>query len=122
MTRSWSHSEDAAASIQLGLDLPAEFGEDHALPPIHVGVHTGPALRRAGDWWGATVNVAARVAEAAEAGQLLVTEATRVAAGHTSSAELRVLEPRRFKNIPLPVPVYAASFALAGAGALIGQA
>ena len=108
--------------MRLGLDLLAEFGEDHALPPIHVGAHTGPALRRAGDWWGATVNVAARVAEAAQAGQLLVTEATRLAAGRTTSAQLRALEPRRFKNIPLPVPVYAASCALAGGRALLGHA
>jgi adenylate cyclase len=104
------HAEDAAGSIRLGLDLLAQFGDDPALPPIHAGVHTGPALRRADDWWGATVNIAARVAGSANAGQLLVTEATRIAAGRMTSTSLRALEPRRFKNIPLPVPVYEASW------------
>ncbi len=74
-----------------------------------MGVHTGPALKRAGDWWGGTVNLAARVAGTAEADQLLVTEATKVAAGDMASARLRGLGPRHFKNIPLPIQVYAAS-------------
>ena len=103
------YAGDAAASIRMGLDLLAGFGADPELPQIHVGVHTGPALRRAGDWWGATVNVAARVACAAEAGQLLVTEATKLAAGHMASTRLCGIGPRRLKNIPLPVRLYAAS-------------
>jgi adenylate cyclase len=103
------HAEDAAESIQLALDLVTEFECDAALPPIHAGLHTGPALQRADDWWGATVNIAARVATAASAGQVLVTEATRLAAGHIASTRWRGLEPLRLKNIRLPVQVYAAS-------------
>jgi adenylate cyclase len=102
-------SEDAADSISLALDLVTEFGCDDALPPIHAGLHTGPALRRADDWWGATVNIAARVAAAASAGQLLATEATRLKAGHMVSTRWRGLEPLRLKNIRFPVKVYAAS-------------
>jgi class 3 adenylate cyclase len=105
-------AEDAAQAIQLGLDLLARFGEGGMLPLIHVGIHTGPALRRAGDWWGATVNIASRVAGAAEPGQLLITEACRVAAGRIGSARFRPLEPRRLKNISLPVTLYAASVGL----------
>jgi adenylate cyclase len=103
------YAEDAAASIELALDLVTEFGRDPALPPIHAGLHTGPALRRADDWWGATVNIAARVAAAARAGELLVTEATRLKAGHAASTCWRGVEPLRLKNIRFPVPVYAAS-------------
>jgi adenylate cyclase len=103
------HVEDAAESIGLALDLVSEFGSDPSLPPIHAGLHTGPALRRADDWWGATVNIAARVAAAAGAGQLLVTEATRLAAGQIASTRWRGLGALRLKNIRLPVQVYAAS-------------
>jgi class 3 adenylate cyclase len=103
------HIEDAAESIQLGLDLVSEFGRHAALPPIHAGLHTGPALSRADDWWGATVNIAARVAAAAAAGQLLVTEATRREAGRIDSMRWRCLEPLRLKNIRSPVRVYTAS-------------
>ena len=103
------HVDDAAASIRLGLDLLVEFAGDPMLPDIHAGLNTGPAVQRAGDWWGATVNVAARVAAAAGAGELLVTEATRLAAGDVATARLLGLGPRSFKNIHSPVEVYAAT-------------
>ena len=35
----------------------------------------GPATPRAGDWFGATVNVASRITEEAKAGQMLAEEA-----------------------------------------------
>lgn len=103
------HSEDPAESIRLALELVSEFGDDPALPPIHAGLHTGAAVRRANDWWGTTVNVAARVAAAACPGQLLVTEAARLQASPMASTRWRRLEPLRLKNIRIPVRVYAAS-------------
>src|ERR671927_214614 len=61
-----------------------------------------------GDWWGTTVNVAARVAAAAEAGQLLITEATKAAAGSLCPARLHGLGELHLKNISCPVRVYSA--------------
>jgi adenylate cyclase len=78
--------------------------------PIHIGLHTGPAIERAHDWWGGTVNIAARVAAAAGPGQLLLTHATRVAAGDPPSTRLRALGALRAKNIISPVTVYSASY------------
>jgi adenylate cyclase len=97
----------ATDAIELGLRLHGTPGDTQALPPVHVGVHTGPAIQRAGDWWGATVNIASRVADAAEAGQLLITEATRHAAGRCP-AQLNGLGSVQFRNISAPVSVYAA--------------
>ena len=102
-------TENAADSIRLALDLVNEFSQDPALPAIHAGLHTGPAVQRADDWWGATVNVAARVAAAAGPGQVLVTETSRVQAGQVASTRWRGLEPLRLKNIRHAVKVYAAS-------------
>jgi adenylate cyclase len=101
--------DDAADAIRLGLDLLEGCDDDPDALTIHVGLHTGPALQRAGDWWGATVNVAARVAAAAAPGQLLVTEATKRAAGSASSARMDDAGALRLKNIPLAVQVYDAS-------------
>ena len=42
-----------------------------------MGVHSGSAVQRDGDWYGATVNVAARVADAAGAGEILLSLTTR---------------------------------------------
>lgn len=101
--------EDAAETVRLALRLQAELSADPSFPCIHAGVHTGPAVPRSGDWWGATVNVASRVASAAEAGELLITEATKAAASELPGTQLRGLGPRRFKNISEPVRIYAAA-------------
>jgi len=45
-----------------------------ALPPAHIGLHAGPVVFQGGDYFGRTVNVAARIAEQAKPGQVLVTQ------------------------------------------------
>ena len=44
------------------------------LPPAHVGLHTGPVVFQGGDYFGRTVNLAARIGERAAPGQVLVTQ------------------------------------------------
>jgi adenylate cyclase len=44
------------------------------LPPAHVGVAAGPVVVQGGDYYGRTVNLAARIADRAGAGQVLVAE------------------------------------------------
>lgn len=46
-------------------------------PALRIGMHTGEAAERAGDYWGHAVNVAARVAARAEACEALLTAAVR---------------------------------------------
>ncbi len=52
--------------------------------PVRIGVHTGDVVRTGGDFLGLTVNKAARVAAAANAGQILVSSTT---AGLVSDSE-----------------------------------
>ena len=44
------------------------------LPPAHVGVAAGPVVVQGGDYFGRTVNLAARIAARAGAGQVLVSQ------------------------------------------------
>jgi adenylate cyclase len=44
------------------------------LPPAHVGLDTGPVVFQGGDYFGRTVNLAARIGERAAPGQVLVTQ------------------------------------------------
>lgn len=46
----------------------------HGLPPAHVGLHSGPVVFQDGDYFGRTVNVAARIADYARPGEVVVTE------------------------------------------------
>ena len=71
-------------------------------------MHTGPAVARGADWFGAAVNLASRVSGAATAGQALVTEATRLAAlDDLPQCEFRYAGEKRFKNVRDPVRAYA---------------
>jgi len=102
------HGLDAGATLELGMSLASgRLGAERGMPPIHAGMHTGPAVRRAGEWWGTTLNITARVAAAARGGQLLVTDAARRAAGEPFSSRLRELGALHLKNISGPVRVYS---------------
>src|SRR5512132_1515886 len=99
---------DAAAAIRLGLNIVHGVGEQHGFPAIRVGMHTGQAIERGGDWFGATVNLAARVSAAASGGETLLTVATRDAAGEVEGVQMRERGRRAFRNVGDPVQIYAA--------------
>ena len=99
---------DAGAAIRLGLCIVHDVGAQHGFPLVRVGMHTGPAVERGGDWFGATVNLAARLSAAASGGDALLTAATRAAAGEVEGVELRERGRWTFRNVTEPVPVYAA--------------
>jgi adenylate cyclase len=72
---------DGAAAVALGRRIVALAAQSR-LPPVRVGLDTGPAVQRGADWFGTTVNTASRVTAAACAGELLITESTRDACAH----------------------------------------
>ena len=76
-------SPDAEKLVSTVLEL-LEAAEFHRLPQLRVGVASGLAVGRAGDWYGSPVNLASRVTGAAPAGVALITDATRVAIGDAS--------------------------------------
>lgn len=99
---------EPAAAVRLAARIAAELGGRHGSLAVHVGMHTGPAVERGGDWFGATVNVAARVAKAADAGEVLMTAATREAAGaELRGRDVRARGPCTFKNVAAPVELFA---------------
>ena len=103
---------EASPAIELAVRLIGEVGTRHGSLAVRVGAHTGPAVQRDGDWFGAAVNLAARVAGAAERGEVLMTEDTRTAAGGTLAAyEVEKRPDQTFKNIAEPVTLYALTLA-----------
>jgi adenylate cyclase len=99
---------DAAAAIRLGLCIVHDVGAQHGFPLVRVGMHTGPAVERVGDWFGATVNLAARVSAAAAGGEVLLTATTRAATDDVEGVELRERGRWSFRNVGGLVEVYAA--------------
>jgi adenylate cyclase len=105
-------SPDAGALLDVAIELvrlaDAE-GED--FPRLRAGLASGPALHRAGDWYGSPVNVASRVTSIALPGSVVVTGATREAATADAPAEgarwrWSSLPPRRLKGVDGTVPMY----------------
>jgi adenylate cyclase len=76
---------DAANAVALAARALEEVGTRTDLLPVRIGAHTGPAVMRGGDWYGNTVNVAARLADQAEPNEALISYTTRSAARHDSS-------------------------------------
>jgi adenylate cyclase len=64
---------DPGRSVLAALDM-VEGVATHALPPARVGIHAGPVVFQEGDYFGRTVNIAARIAEYARPGEVLVTQ------------------------------------------------
>jgi len=98
----------AEGAVRLGLRVVHDIGRRHGFPAVRVGMHTGPAVERERDWFGAAVNLAARVAGAASGCEVLLTEATRSSAGEMSGVQLRERGDERFKNVAQPVRLWAA--------------
>jgi adenylate cyclase len=103
----WCPSAQRAIDVSLGIIEATDALPN--FPVVRVGINTGPAVERDGDWLGAAVNVAARVAGAAGGGEVLLTEATQAAAGQLDGVRLRKRGPLMLKNVGDPVAVYAAT-------------
>jgi adenylate cyclase len=95
----------ASAAVTLGLRV-TEDAEEPGFPPVRVGIHTGPALASEGDWYGRTVNVAARLCAVAPPGQVLVSETTRAAAGRMRRVDYGERELHWLRNVPEPIATY----------------
>jgi class 3 adenylate cyclase/YHS domain-containing protein len=106
---------DAGDAIRLAVRIIGEVGRRHGALAVRVGVHTGTAVRRDGDWFGATVNLSSRVADAAEPGEVLMTAATRESARTTLDAfELEQRGHQTFKNVTAPTELFALTLAAQG--------
>jgi adenylate cyclase len=92
---------DAALSL-----LDAAEAEAEDFPQLRAGIAIGPALSRAGDWFGRPVNLASRITQIARPGSLLaereVRESAREAYRWSYAGE------RRLRGIREPVPLFRA--------------
>jgi hypothetical protein len=67
---------------------------------MRMGIATGEAELRDGDYFGTVLNRAARVMAAGHGGQILVADST---AGLLGGIDLLDLGPRRLRDVPIPV-------------------
>ena len=101
------HHREPAGAVLSALGLVAQLPEA-GLPPAHVGVAAGPVVAQGGDYFGRTVNLAARIAAQAGSGQVLVSQ--RVAESAPPQG-VRFVEAKevRLKGFAHPVRLLEAS-------------
>jgi adenylate cyclase len=97
---------EPSAVVSFALDIQEVIPETD-LPPAHVGIAAGPVIFQDGDYFGRTVNLAARIAAHARAGQVLVTEDVVLA---TTDPEVRFADvgPVQLKGVPRSVRLHEA--------------
>jgi adenylate cyclase len=71
------HSTSGRRVLELAVRLMRRCDREPGFPLARAGVHCGPIVVRNGDVFGATVNLAARIAAQAHGGQLLLSHAVR---------------------------------------------
>jgi adenylate cyclase len=92
----------AVAALGMAEELPAA-----GLPSAHVGVAAGPVVAQGGDYFGRTVNLAARISAHASAGQVLVTQSV-VESAAPDGVTFVELGDVRLQGISRPVRVFEA--------------
>ena len=100
------HFPDPAAAVACALDL-VERAPQAGLPAAHVGAQAGPVIVRDGDYFGRTVNVAARIAGHAGPGEVLV-GGELVAAANASPVRFESVGRANLKGLDFPVELHRA--------------
>jgi adenylate cyclase len=89
---------EPADAVLAALEMVEVVGRQ-GLPPAHVGIHAGPVVFQEGDYFGRTVNLAARIAEYARPGEVLVSQEVVEAAGGRPVAFIEI-GPVELKGVP----------------------
>lgn len=100
------HFKDPGSAVISALEM-VEGLPATGLPPAHVGIAAGPVIFQDGDYFGRTVNSAARIAAHAGAGEVLVSDDVRLATSD-SSVEFVEIGPVELKGISLPLRLHRA--------------
>ena len=101
-------STTPAALLDVALALVESTDTEDDFPRLRVGIASGQAVSRLGDWFGSPVNLASRVTGAARPGTVLAAEATRDAVGDDDRFTWSFAGARRLKGIKDEVKLFRA--------------
>jgi adenylate cyclase len=101
------HFPRPARAVVAALEM-VERTPQAGLPPAHVGLHAGPVVFQDGDYFGRTVNLAARIAAHAGPGQVLVSDQVVAECGDGAVA-FEPIGPVPLKGVTDPVPLHRAT-------------
>jgi len=98
---------DPADAVRLGLWITHDAMREHGSPAVRVGLHHGEAIARNGDYFGACVNLAARVSSAAAGGEVLVTGQTAALVPDMEGVIFESRGRKSLRNVSEPIELFA---------------
>lgn len=98
--------DDVASTLRTARDLHAAVECEPVFLGVREGVHAGRVLEHNGKYFGAVLNLTARVASYAAASQILCTETVARQAEGLEEIQCREVGPVRFRNIVEPVRIF----------------
>jgi len=100
------HFREPIDAVRASLEIVRTV-RPYGLPPAHVGVNAGPMIYDEGDYFGRTVNIAARIAAEASADQVFVGEdVTRIV--QPDGFAFRQVGAFQLKGIAEPITIFEA--------------
>jgi adenylate cyclase len=100
------HFREPGRGVQAAMEM-VEGAAEADLPPAHVGLHAGPVLFQEGDYFGRTVNVAARIADYARQGEVVVSQDV-VDAGGADGIGFTEIGPVELKGVSTALTLHVA--------------
>src|ERR687891_2480886 len=99
---------DPGQAILLGLHITHGLLPGRGAPAVRVGLHHGSAIERDGDYFGAAVNLAARVSGVATGGEVLLTAQTAALVPELEGVFYESRGREALRNVREPVELFAA--------------
>ena len=91
--------------VSAALDMVGGVAAE-ALPPARVGIHAGPVVFQEGDYFGRTVNIAARISEYARPGEVLASQEV-VDAADLDGVVFTAIGPIELKGVSKPLILHS---------------
>ena len=100
------HFREPGDAVLAAVEMVEVVGR-RGLPPAHVGIHAGPVVYQEGDYFGRTVNLAARIADYARPDEVLVSQEV-VDAADAAPVSFVEIGPVELKGVPGTLRLYTA--------------
>jgi adenylate cyclase len=104
------HFPEPAQGVRCGLELVERLPQ-LGLPPARVGLHSGPVVFQNGDYFGRTVNIAARIGDYARPGAVLVSDQVVADTDAQEAVRFAPVGPVSLKGLSAPITLYNAAHA-----------
>ena len=101
------HFPEPGQAVRCGLELVDRIPRV-GLPQARVGLHSGPVVCQDGDYFGGTVNIAARITDHARPGEVLVSDQVVADTDRLEAVRFEPVGPVSLKGLSAPITLFTA--------------